>query len=296
MIDRYIRSYEIQILTPKGEAVNIRPPFSVNFQITRNVMASANKCSLTIFNLGANTRAKLYKDRFNLTDYWQITIKASYLGRNTAMGLSGGVSLPTVFQGSIYECSSQKKQINWETTFDCFDGGFGIQNGFTSTTLAKGHDFGTMIKTVIADMPNTIAGVIGNKSQNPDTSMRGKSLMGPSYDVLSQETNGKNFIDNEKLNVLADNEVLPGAVIVLDASLLRTTPKRREAFLDCELNFFPEAQVGRYCDLKSQETMYNGQYEIKGFTHNVSIQGDNCGDASTTINLYKGALALEVAL
>jgi hypothetical protein len=295
MSDRYILSYQIQITTPQNEVIDIRPPFSMNAQITRNTLASANKCTLTIYNLGETTRSRLYKDRFKTAEYWQLIIKAGYLGLDAAMGQSV-ISLPTVFQGSIYECSSQKKGHTYETVFDCFDGGQAIQNGFTSRTIAKGFDFTDALKKIIDDMPNTIAGIIGNKQNNPDTSMRGKVFFGNSYDVLTQETNGQQFIDCETVHVLNDNEVLPGEVIKIDQALLRTTPKRREAFLDCELNFFPEAQTKRYCELNSKEKMYNGQYEITGFTHNIVIQGDTCGDSNTMISLDYGALGLTEAV
>ena len=48
------------------------------------------------------------------------------------------------------------------------------------------------------------------------------------------------------------------------------------------------------CELRSKFQIYNGQYKIIGFKHDVNISGADCGDASTQITLYTGAANLQV--
>jgi hypothetical protein len=290
-MDRVYRSYKITITNPAGIQVTIEPPISVNFQITRNTLASANKCSLTVYNLAQSTRNTLRKDRYNLAEYWKIEIKSGYIGTQPHYGFVP-FELPLVFQGNIYECSSYRKRHTFETNFDCFDGGFGIQNGFTSASFGANTDFKTMIQTAISNMPNLINGIMSPEITSK-TSTRGQVLFGPSYDVLNQLTGGSHFIDCEKVNVLTGAEVKAGGAVVLDASMLKATPKRHDALLDCECLFFPEAEPGIICSLNSQESIYNGQYAIMGFAHNVAIQSDMCGDATTTISLQYGAQGLK---
>jgi len=305
--ERFDRDYDIQILSPTGQLFNIKPPFSMNAQITRNTLASANKCSLTIYNLSPETRAQLYKDRYALTQYWQIIIRAGYTGGYIHYGFNARKQflLPLVFQGNIYECYSQKNGNNWETTFDCFDGGFGIQNGVTAQSFTAGTDLKTMLTGVINDMPYILTGIIG--SSFTGSAQRGKVLFGQSSEIMSQETNNNWFVDNEKINILNDNEVISTDVILLDKSRLKTTPKRRETFLDCDCMFFPEAEVGKICQLYSvndigtfplagdpyRRLMY-GQYKIMGITHNINISGADCGESTTTLALYYGAEGLKV--
>jgi hypothetical protein len=300
--DRFFRSYEINIKCPSGTLFTIKPPFSMNAQITRNTLATANKCNLTIYNLSSTTRAQLYKDRYAFTQYWQIIIKAGYTGGYTHYNFNAQQQfiLPTVFQGNIYQCSSQKNGNTWETTFECFDGGYAIQNGFTSQTFTKGTDIATMLRTVISDMPNAITGILSNSYTG--TTQRGKTLFGQSSDILTQETQGGWFIDNETINVLKNNECISSEVILLDLSRLRNTPKKRETFVDCDCLFFPEVQIGKICQLYSPEDLGTpplngdpyrrilyGQYKIMGITHNINISSADCGEATTTLSLYYGS-------
>jgi hypothetical protein len=166
-----------------------------------------------------------------------------------------------------------------------------IQNGFSSITVEKNTPKQNYIKQIINDMPNVLAGILGSPAQGE--SPRGKALMGQSSSILSQETDGKWFIDKEKLNILADGEVLPGSVIKLDPDDLLATPRRREAFLDVPVLFQPQVQIGRIYEIESLEARFNGQYKIVGFNHNVEISGASSGSAITTLSLYFGAEGLQ---
>lgn len=278
---KFQRNYQLDIFTPDGIQVTITPPLSIKFSITRNTLASANRAQIEIINLAKNTRNKIYKDRYSITEYWRIILRAGY-----------GNKLIEVFSGNIYEAKSSKDKTEWTTSIDAFDGMDAIQNGFTSSTVAAGTSKENILKSVINDMPNVISGFFGEIADE-EAAPRGKSLIGQSSDVLAAETDGQYFIDGETVNVLTDDEVIPGEILVLDASQNLATPKRQDTMLMVPQLFFPQAKVGLLCELNSLEEIYNGVYKIMGFTHNVTISQAVSGEARTEFMLYAGAAGFE---
>lgn len=276
---KFERTYEIQIITPANQQIIIRPPFTVQFSVTRNTLASANNCTLSIINLGRNTRNKIYKDRFTLSEYWGLIIRAGYK------------KLETIFQGNILEASSTKQGTDWVTKISAFDGLFGIQNGFTSQTVSAGISQKNILQDVIGDMPNVIAGIIG--APGDGETERGKVIFGQSKDVLAEETGGQYWIDSEIVNVIGNEEVITKKIITIDSNQLLATPQRRDTFLDCEILFLPTIQVGQLMNLNSLEAIYNGEYKVMGFSHNVTISQSISGEAKTKFSLYAGAAGLQ---
>lgn len=280
MKGKFGRTYRLDIFNPSGKQITIEPPFTIRFSLTRNTLASANKCAIELINLGPDIRNQIYKDRFSITEYWRIQLQAGYNNR-----------LHEIFTGNIYEAYSSKERTEWKTILDNFDGMDAIQNGFTSLTVQKNTPKEDYLKQIINDMPNVVAGLFGSPADG--SNKRGKSMIGQSFDLLSRETEGNFFIDKEKVNILSDNEVLPGDVIKLDPDDLLSTPRRREAFLDVTTLFEPQVQIGRVYEIESLEARYNGQYKIIGFDHNVEISGASSGSAITTLSLYFGAEGLQ---
>lgn len=282
MRGKFGRTYRLDVFNPIGKRITVEPPFTIRFSITRNTLASANRATIEIINLGPQTRNQIFKDRFTINTYWQVQLQAGYNNR-----------LHEIFTGNIYEATSNKPQgsTEWITTIDCFDGLHAIQNGHTSATFEKNTPKTTIIEKVVDNMNNLLVGALGSPAQGQ--SPRGKALMGQSYDILNQEAGGKVFIDKEKVNILANNEVLRGDIIKLDPDDLLSTPRRREAFLDVQVLFQPQVQVKRVYEIESLEPRYNGQYAIMGFNHNVEISGAAAGQAITTLSLYFGAEGLQ---
>ena len=277
----FIRDYNINIYSPQGDLITITKPFTVKFRITRMISANANQCSLTIHNLGLSTRSKLYKDRYTLNKYWQIIISAGY------------DKVEVVFQGNITECYSYKQGTECITEVDATSGIYGIQNGFVSKTYNKDTQKKTIIEDVIKTMPYILKGVLGTPTDGSNP--RGTVLLGQSAYVLNNLTGGNYFVDNETLNVISDEEYIGTEMLQLDSSILLSTPRRRDTFLDCETLFYSQAKLGYMVELKSKVPEFNGQYKIMGFTHDVEISGSVAGRATTLINLNAGTGALKKA-
>ena len=280
---KFQRNYELTIETPLGVSITITPTFSIVFNITRNVHASANSCQISLYNLKKSTRRQIYKDRYSTTEYWKITLKAGY-----------GTKLREVFTGNILEASSTKQGVDWITTISSFDGLDAIQNGYVSTTLSKGTTLKEAVKSVVGNMPNLVTGVLGGDLEK-DTS-RGQVIMGQLPDAMGTLTGGNYFIDNETLNVLTDDEVISGDVLYLDSNSLLETPKRQDTYLTVPVLFTPEINVGQICEVSSIEDVYDGQYKVIGFNHSVTISQAIAGTARTELQLNYGADGLKEVL
>jgi len=274
---KWIRRYQITIQTPEGVQFLIEPPISVSFEISRNALADANDMSLSIYNLARSTRNSLFKDRYSLIEYWQIVVKAGY------------DRLFTVFRGNIQESQSYRDGTNWITELQCYDGMHSIQNGQSDVSFSGETPYEDIVRGLISDFPTLNAGAIGSPAEGE--SVRGSAYSGSTSQILDAIVDGNYFIDLEELHILARDEILTDQVYVLDERQLFATPSRRDTFIDVEILFYPEVQIGRMCELRSTERVYNGQYKVVGLTHNVEIRGDVAGNAVTELQLDAGTQA-----
>ena len=274
---KFLRNYEIRIKTPAGELLTISPPVSVQFDVDRAVMATQNNASVTFYNLAPSTRDKIYKDKFMFTQYWQMFILAGY----------GKTELYEIFRGNIQEAFSYKQGTEWITKIDAYDGAYAIQNGFVNETMTKDTSLKDMVTRVIHTMPQMLAGVLGSPTDG--SSARGKTLIGPSYDVAQDLTSGQAFVDGETLNVMADNVVISGQAFVLDSDNIFESPRRRDTYLEVSTLFSPEIRIGYMCQLKSKITRYNGNYKVLGIKHSATISQASAGEATSMISLFAGS-------
>ena len=274
---KFLRNYEIRIKTPSGDLITIDPPVSAQIDVDRAVMATQNNASITLYNLAPSTRNKIYKDKFMFTQYWQMFILAGY----------GKTDLYEIFRGNIQEAYSYKQGTEWVTHIDAYDGAFAIQNGFVSETVTKETSIKDMITRVIHTMPEMLAGVMG--SPTAGQAARGKTLIGPSYDVVQDLTSGQAFVDGETLNVMADDEVIAGEAFVLDSDNIFESPRRRDTFLEVTTLLSPEIRIGYICQLNSKITRYNGNYKVLGIKHSATISQADAGEATSMLSLFAGS-------
>jgi hypothetical protein len=278
---KFQRNYEIRITTPDGYAITIKPPITCQLEVEQSVKGSSlSNASVTLTNLAPNTRDRLGKDKFTKVDYWQIIILAGY-----------GKTLIEVFRGNIQEGYSYKEKTEWRTKLECYDGAYQVQNGFMSETFTKDTTMKDAITQSIKNMPQLLAGVLGSPASE-EAPARGRVVIGNPYNEIQKMTDGQAFIADETLYVLADNEVMPGEVFVLSAEGNKTTPKRRDGYLEVDRIFSPELKVGRIAELQSLIKKYNGQYKIFGVKHSATFSQAEAGDATTTVSLFIGDKAL----
>jgi hypothetical protein len=279
-LDTFLGSSLLNNVVP-SQILTIKPPFTLEFDIIRNVLSSANTASFRIYNLAEKNRKKLYKDPYTTALYKGLQLHAGY----------GALALPTIFRGNVFQGGSVREGVNYITTLECFDAGFAFVNSETAKQFPKGTPTSTIMKEITKDLPNVSPGAVGSY---PTTIPRGNSYSGNSADLLRDISNGGFFVDLEKANILQDNEYIQGDLEIIDSdSGLLGTPRREGTLLQFDILFEPRLIIGQKIHLDSSTASnFNGDYKIMSIHHRGTISEAVCGDAITTVGLWYGTKQL----
>lgn len=290
----YSMTVQVDDIDTPSNVVVVNYPLTVEFEVIRNVQASANTGRFVVYNLKEGTRKRIFHDRFDTTTIRRVSFRAGYVN---LLGAEGPIqALPTIFQGNIISAYSYRKGQDWVTEIEAFDGGGAILNGQVSVTLPADIDLKASMKKVMESLFqwNVTQGVIGDFGVNKT---RGASFAGNSWDVLQRLTgNGNLFIDNEQVNVLQNNEYIdraPGIELINSQTGLLNTPRRRGALIDMDMLFEPRLTVGQILQVESLETINNGVYKVMGIAHRGIISGAVGGNAVTTASVFTGTARLK---
>ncbi len=267
-------------LTIKGVSKEIKLPFTVEFDITRNILTSANVCQIRVFNLSEKNRNLIRK---NVTSY-NILRKVSLLA-------GYGNDMSVIFAGDVSQAWSVREGTNFITQIESFDGGFAFVNGNTEMTVPAGTEQKEVLKQLAKNLPGVTVGKIGNF---PGKTTRGNSVSGNTMDNLKTLTGGGAFVDNGKLNCLGMNECLRGSVGTINsASGLLGTPVREQTIITFDMLFEPGLIIGQVVNLESStDSNFNGRYKIVSIKHRGMISESVSGDAITTVGLFAGTSQL----
>lgn len=274
--------WEKEVNAKEPAKVEITMPFTMTFNINRNIMAGANTSKVTLYNLNENTRKKIYKDQYRTAVYKGITIRAGY-------GMQDNPKLlPVVFKGNLKQAYSKREGTEFLTEIEAYDGGFALVNGYSSLNFTSGTQRNDVIDTLINGLPHINKGIVGNFN---DILPRGNSLAGSTVEKLQQITNNNFFIDCEKAYCLLPDEALQGDIQVLKADTgLLSSPIREETYLKVKTLFEPRIRLGQVISLESTtNTEFNGVYKVMGFKHSGTISASVSGNCQTEIILYYGA-------
>lgn len=273
---KFGRKYSLTVEVAGGGFVTLGLPFSVQFEVSRQSLASANKATFRIFNLGEQTRNRIYKDKYNLTELRRVTFHAGYED-----------FAPLIFTGRVKQASSFRQGTDTITLIEA-DEGYAMINGFTATTLGAGAIAKETIKMLAASLP-AIAGaaIVGDF---PTATKRGEVLFGNTWQLLQQKSGGLARIDNGQVKVLNDDEVITGAIPLISAETgLLNSPQRGDRQLEFELLFEPRITVGQAIALKSvSNPLFDGNYKVMGFAHKGMISPTVGGSCTTSVSLFLG--------
>lgn len=271
-MDKFGRAYRLEIGTENGSLLTVQLPFTIEFDIIRNTLTSANVCQVRIYNLSPRNRDQV---RFNISDYGQyrpITLSAGY-----------GKRLVQIFRGNISQAWSVREKTDFITQIECYDGGFAFNNGFVN----RQYGAGTPLKSVMSNMissglPNVSPGGIGDYQ---GTIARSNSYSGQTVGILSELSGGGFFIDGEKAYVLKTNEFIEdaGTLVINSASGLLGTPILEQTIVRFDMIFEPSLNVGRKIKLSSLTAgNFNGEYKVTGVKHRGMISEAVAGTVITT--------------
>lgn len=261
-----------------GTLVTIKPPFTVEFDITRSQFSSANVATIRIYNLGKNTRAQIRKDRFDGGNLKQVIFQAGY-----------GTSLSTLLNGNVTQAWSVREGNNFITTIQAFEAGFAYVNAIVNQQFPSGTPQSTIITSVVDSLKqyNVSPGAIGSF---PGSTSRGTSLVGSATSQLAMLTGGGFFIDAGKAHCLNDNEALDNEVIQVNAMTgLLGTPVREETYFNFDMLFEPRLVIGALIQLKTTTGEdFNGICRVNSLHHRGVISPVVSGEALTSVGSLAG--------
>lgn len=282
---KFGRAFHLVAQTTTGLTVSMELPFSIEFDITRNVFSSTNVAQIRIFNLAPNTRNSLRKNVIDLDDIRTVTLRAGY-----------GENLPVVFTGNITQAwSVRENNVNFVTQIESFDGGFAFATGITSQNFQAGTSMETVLRSLIEDLPGVTLGAIGD-GYDFSIGPRGDTYSGNTAQLLTELTNGQFYVDNGKAYILGNSECVQGQIELIDASTgLIGTPLREQSFISLDLIFEPRVSCGQLINLRSgTDVTFNGEYKVASVKHRGVISPSVGGEAITSLVLDASAQSLTV--
>ena len=271
-MEKFNRSYKFFIDTNDGGQLEIGLPFSIDFNVVRNTLSSANTAIFRIYNLNETNRRRIAKDKYDFDLFKRVIFLGGYEN-----------DVPSCFNGSVTRCYSVREGTNVVTTIEAFDAGFAHAN---ATLKNAQYPSGTLRKSIIEDMILKLKdfgiekGVIGDIKGSIS---RGNSYDGPIIKTLSELTGGAFFIDNGEANVLSENETRKGNLqVITSESGLLGTPIRENATIEFDMIFEPRLVIGQKILINSKiNTDVNQAYKITSLAHQGMISDSVAGSATT---------------
>lgn len=267
--------------TTKANAnVEITLPYTVEFEITRRLLTSAQSGTFRVYNLSERIRNAIQKDVFQFTQFRAIQFRAGYDGPD-------GKFEALAFNGNVLQAYSYRQDKDWITEIEAFDGGWQMANADNiSVTLAPGTTASQVAQQIADQLPKlTGSPIIGSF---PSVNYRGEVLFGNAWDLLIQKTNGLVTIDNGQVKALNYSEVIKGEIPVISAETgLLGSPKRTRSTLEFDMIFEPRLTVGQVVIVESvTNKQFNRPWKVQGFSHRGTISPAVGGEAITSVSLW----------
>jgi hypothetical protein len=263
--------------------VEIANPFTCEFNITRNNLASANTANFTIYNLAPLTRDRIFKDVYDIGNIKAIQFFAGYSERQ-------GTLLPMCFNGNIKRAYSHRVGPDFKTVIEAFDGQQAMANSHVSLTIPAGMTQEQQIQKIAGSMDgfsNDPKKKVTTGDKFTDMSKKAAAIMGNPMDLLNQICQGQFYIDSGNAYALGSNEVVAGEIRLISAANgLLATPRKMETLVEIEMLFEPRIKPSQLIELDSMtDRRFNGVYKITGITHSGVISGAVGGEARTRLQM-----------
>lgn len=254
----------------------IKPPLTIEFDITRHSLASANTCQVRIYNLSRDSASQIYFNSFNNQDFRIIQLQAGY-----------GTNLSTIFTGNITQAWSVREGVNFITQIECYDGGWSLVNANINLSFVAGTPYQVIIETIMNSIPNVGFGAC---SVFLGATSKGETYSGNPKDILTQLTGGAFYIDKGKAYCITSGQYVQytdSLFIEINSSTgLLNTPILEQSMLRFELLFSPELNVNDLINLTSTtEPILNGHYIVTSVKHRGIISQAVCGSLITEVEL-----------
>lgn len=311
--DKFFRDYILTVEDSQGNMLEIGYPYTCNFNCVQNIFVSANTSNFKIYNLSKELRENLYKDAYNTLDFRRVEFRLAYrnfggyankrkenLKYNIYEEKLNKQDYCLVFVGNIKECKSYKEdKVNFITEFDCFDGDFSLQNGYSSFSMQEGSSFTDIFKNTLQDL-TTLSGMQISETIANNKIQKAQGFMGPTTELLTSLTSNNFYVNNNigiilPINEYFDDEYNNNLFLIDSKTGLLKIPQRQQTSLILTTLLEPKLQIGQIVELKSNyNTFMNGIRKIVGLEHTGIISPVINGSAETKIYLYYGTEILKI--
>lgn len=255
---RVNRDFRLEI-APAGGTIAITPPLRIVFEAQKSTRGQLNKLRVQIYNLNEDKRLRLVKD----AEENKIIPMALQVGYQE--------SLELVFRGNIYTGSNSREGADIVTNIESLDGQYDVKNAFTNRTVEGSSQ---AIKAILDSFQLVGEGKI---AERPEIT-RPRVLVGNSAKLIDSVVaeNEAWFIDDEKLYIIRDDQVIGSFIPVVSAATgLISTPERENKEVTFETLMNPSLKAAHRCQLISTTAPHlDGVYRIDTITYS----GDNYGD------------------
>lgn len=264
-------------MTMSGKKIRVQEPITLEFNVSRNNLASANTAQFTLYNLGPATRDLIYKDQFDTSAFLPVQLYAGYNDGFNSM-------LPMIFNGYIKAAYSYREGADYKTTIEAYDS-YIAPTSQVSASRPAGSPLKELINVAMSGMSNIKNNVIGNGFD--DQIKRGTAMVGDPMDIMNQITNDKTYIDNQTVYVLGEKDVVPSDIRKLSyENGLLNTPRKSQNLIEVTCLFEPRLKPSQFLELVSVTyPKFNGVYKVTGITHSGVISGAICGEAVTNLQM-----------
>lgn len=271
-----------------NKTIEITLPYTLEFQVTRRSLSSAQRASFRIYNLGEKIRGAIQKDKFQPEQLRAIQFRAGY-------DSASGRSVPILFNGTVSTAYSYREGDTWYTEIEAYDGGFQAVNGTrVSLSLAAGVSAAQTIEQLASLLPyQSASAIVGDF---PVTNKRTEVLFGNAWELILLKSRGRATIDNGQVKALNYNEVILGDLFTVSSdSGLLGSPRRSETAIEFEMIFEPRFTLEQAIQLQSfADPKLNRLWKVIGFEHQGTISPAVAGEARTQVSLWFTKEILEI--
>jgi hypothetical protein len=246
----------------KISTLTIPEDITIRFTITRKALASTQTAQFRIYGLSEVERQAIFKDRFDWTTFRAIQFQAGYQNFT-----------PLIFNGTILQAYSDREgNVDNVTVVDAFDGGYPMTNGWISTSVPPGKRADEVISALGGQLPGvTGKPVVGSF---PTKNLRTEVIVGNTWAVIQEKSEGTATIDNGQVKALNVNEAIdvPQIPLVSSQTGLIGVPRRSGVMVDFDMVFEPRMNLFQLVDLQSTfNKQFNGPHKIMAFEHRGAI-------------------------
>lgn len=257
------------------DTIVIENPISLSFNVERSPYSGNNGASFDIYNLFPETRKRIFYDYFFQDRIKAVYLEAGYEGRGKNL----------IYCGHIKFATSKRSGTDIITHIEAITGLF-----IGDSTISYSMKEGTTNKEVFDQISKDLPEINATQTFKDYKFVRPVALMGNKLRLMKQYTNGRVFVDLDKIYVLNDNEVPGGNVLLItDETGLLGTPERQQTTVTINMMFEPRLQIGHGVEVRSSvEPVFNGQYKVYSIKHSGMFSYGSKADVKTSVELFIG--------